>query len=110
MCRWQRCKPSLMARVLLSNTILVSCIWYFIYFIVPTIDQVKLFDGVVWGMTWGRESGDMGTMGQVNRARMTAVWDLGGLKILLPSDMIKAIRANMVNRALQDRVYLAGGE
>ena len=103
MCRWQRRKPSLMARVLLSNTILVSCIWYFVYFIVPSADQVKLFDEVVWGMTWGRESGDMGTRGQVNRARMTAVRELGGLKILLPSDMIKAIRANMVNRALQDR-------
>ena len=100
---WQsRCK-SLMARVLVSNAILVSCLWFFAYFVIPTQAQLKQFDGIVWGMLWGTTPGETNTRGKVKRERMTAQRSHGGLNILLPSFMVPAIQANMVNRAINER-------
>ena len=63
--------PIIMARVLVTNTLLSSCIWFFAYFLVPTEVQMKTFDSIVWSMIWGKERGDLGTRGLVNRQRMT---------------------------------------
>ena len=43
----QRRYPSLTARVLLANSLLSSCLWYFAYFIPPTAKQLKLCDSKV---------------------------------------------------------------
>ena len=64
---------------------------------------MKTFDSIVWGMIWGKERGDLGTRGLVNRQRMALPLELGGLKVLIPSVMIKAIRTDMVNRALKEK-------
>ena len=48
-------------------------------------------------MIWGKERGDLGTRGLVNRQRIALPLELGGLKVLIiPSVMIKAIRTDMV--------------
>ena len=94
---------SIMARVLLTNSLLSSCIWFFAYFITPTHTQIDRFDAIVWGGVWGKEPGDINTRGLVRRARMTAERSVGGVNILLPSIMIPALQANMINRALSDR-------
>ena len=97
--RWQSRHPSLMARVLIANTLLSSCIWFFAYFLVPTAQQLNTLDAVVWGMIWGKERGALGTRGLlVNRHRMALPAEMGGLKVIIPSVMIKAIRSNMVKQ------------
>ena len=52
MMSWQSRHPSIMARVLVANTLLSSCIWFFAYFLVPT-EELKLKLSTVWGMIWG---------------------------------------------------------
>ena len=91
MMRWQSRHPSLMARVLIANTLLSSCIWFFAYFLVPTAQQLNTLDAVIWGMIWGKERGALGTRGLVNRHRMALPAEMGGLKVIIPSVMIKAI-------------------
>ena len=103
MMRWQSRHPSLMARVLIANTLLSSCIWFFAYFLVPTDLQLQSLDAVVWGMIWGKQRGALGTRGAVNRQRLALPPGLGGLNVIIPSVMIRAIRVNMVNRALLER-------
>ena len=103
MMRWQSRHPSRHARVLVANSLLSSCLWFFAYFIIPTAAQLVKFDQVVWGMVWGKERGALGSRGQVNKLRMAGEVTEGGLKVIIPSIMIKAIRINMVNRALMDR-------
>ena len=68
----QRRYPSLTARVLLANSLLSSCLWYFAYFIPPTDEQLKLCDSKVWGMIWGRTPGKVNAIGKVHRGRMVA--------------------------------------
>ena len=94
---------SIMARVLLTNSLLSSCIWFFAYFITPSPTQVERFDAIIWGGVWGKEPGDINTRGLVRRARMTAARSVGGVNILLPSIMIPSLQANMICRALSDR-------
>jgi len=100
--RWQARYPSLHARVLIANTLLSSCLWFFAYFISPSPAQLKRFDDVVWGMLWSKQRGGVGTRGQINRFRIAQQRSRGGLGVIIPSVMIRALRTNMVNRALMD--------
>ena len=102
MSRWQARFPSLIARVTISNALLASCMWFFCYFSVPKVQQLKTFDAIVWGMVWGKNSGDTGTRGLISKYRMAQPRANGGLGVLIPSTMIRALRVNMVNRALLD--------
>ena len=103
MTRLQHRKPSLAARVLYSNTLLSSCLWYFAYFIPPTPPQVKQFDALVKGMLWSKSPGETKAPVIINMARMSARKDAGGQGVLMPSDMLPSIQADMVNRALRGR-------
>ncbi len=103
MTKLQARRPSLMARVLFCNALLSSCLWFFAYFIVPSADQMKEFDAIVWGMIWGKEPGALNTRGKKSRGIVTGSRVVGGLQILLPSIMIPALQANMVCRAIVDR-------
>ena len=105
MMRWQSRHPSVMARVLIANSLLSSCLWFFAYFMVPSEQQqLHSFDAMVWGMLWGKSRGDVGSKGVVSRHRVAQPQSVGGLKVIIPSVMIRrAIRVNMVNRALSDR-------
>ena len=96
--RWQSRHPSVMARVLIANSLLSSCLWFFAYFMVPSEQQLHSFDAMVWGMLWGKNRGDVGSKGVVSRHRVAQPHlSAGGL---IPSVMIRAIRANKVNRGL----------
>ena len=101
--RLQHRRPSLAARVLFSNSIISSCVWFFSYFIPPTSTQTKHFDDIVWAMLWGSDPDTLRARGLKNRGVMTAPKHEGGWQVLLPSIMIPALQANMVNRAITDR-------
>ena len=47
--RYQARHLSLMARGLMANACLSSCIWFFAYFIAPNPEQVARFVAMVWG-------------------------------------------------------------
>ena len=96
-------RPTLMARILFCNSLMVSCVWFFAYFILPTPAQLERMDALVWGMIWGKEPGDEGSRGLKQGGLVTGRRQEGGLQILLPSIMIPALQANMVCRAITDR-------
>ena len=50
-----------------------------------------------------RKSYSLDPKGLVNRHRLAMPIEAGGLKIIIPSVMFRAIRTNMVSRALSDR-------
>ena len=91
MMRWQAQFKSLMARVLIANALLSSCLWFFAFFIIPTPDQVRRFDAIIWGMVWGKESGSLNSKGSVARDRVCSPKCMGGLNVIRPSSIIEAL-------------------
>ena len=101
--RLQQYHPSFIARTLYSNSLLSSCVWYFVYFIPPTVVQRKRFDRIVHGMLWGRRPGSTEGVARVSMERLSAPKTAGGQNILQPTQQMQAIQANMVSRAMRQR-------
>ena len=109
MIRLQKRGVSLMGRVLFSNSLLASCLWFFMYFIIPTEEQLVKFDRVIWGMLWGKP-GDTGTIGRVRRPMVTQPRSKG-LNVMVPSIMAEGLQANVMDQAsrqLVDSLFCVG--
>ena len=53
----QQYHPSFVARTLYANSLLSSCVWYFVYFIPPSKKHKDRFNEIVQGMLWSRKPG-----------------------------------------------------
>ena len=103
LCTWLRLYPSLLGRALVANTIISSCLWFFCFFAVPSPGQLQLMDATVRAALWNKASSPEVARGLVSIGRLTAPRQKGGLGVILPSVMIKALRTRMVNQALLSR-------
>ena len=69
---WLRVHPSLLARAILANEVISSCLWYYCFFAVPSPRQLQLMDGTVRTCLWNRDSTAPAARGQVSLSRMTS--------------------------------------
>ena len=102
--RWLGLFPSIMARSLLANSVISSCLWFFGSFIAPAAARMAQLDRVVGEMMW-RKSAATASSGRalVSRGRLGCPRSAGGLNVIVPSVMMHALRAQMVNRLIRGR-------
>ena len=102
--RWLGLFPSIMARGLLANAVISSCLWFFGSFIAPSSTSMINLDRVVGAMMW-RKSAATEAVGRalVSRGRLGCPRSAGGLNVIVPSVMMHALRAQMVNRLIRRR-------
>jgi hypothetical protein len=111
--------PSLLGRALVANTLLSSCLWYFLQFEALTAPDAERVSDLIWRCLWMRSEQaaeerveDEGAAqpqreprvrGKVSRAQAAAPLSAGGLSIIEPAVMAKALYARSVNLLLEGR-------
>ena len=103
--------PSLLGRALAANALLSSCLWYFCMFEVLTLEQSNAASRIVRKCIWDSletqerraQLGYNQVRGAVSMARLYAPRKLGGLAIIEPATMAKALHARAVNAVLAAR-------
>jgi hypothetical protein len=98
--------PSLLGRALVANTLLSSCLWYFLQFEELKQADAKRASDLIWQCLWHRQSegeDERRVKGKVSRAQAAAPRSNGGLGIIEPAVMAKALHARSVNLLLAGR-------
>ena len=100
---WRTFCVSLHSRAHLANSMLSSKLWYHLQF--EPVDEGALQSAKfkVWRCVWGSDIRDGAKKGVVNRDRACATVELGGLGIIAPHVMHRALKARAVNMTLEGK-------
>ena len=104
--------PSLLGRAQVANALLSSCLWYYCTFEALQPEDAKAASTMLWECLWGsaerraqaqQEGREQRIRGMVSRGRAAAPRLCGGLNLIEPAAMVKALHARAVNLMLQGR-------